>query len=107
MERRLLNAGIADTNLLARAAALDKAADSFLAEAVTAANGLELQNSQERKPCDPAATAPALAAKDTPREPGPSAPAASSQREKPTPRQHQAPAERKPARAPGRARSVS
>jgi hypothetical protein len=57
MERRLLNAGIADTNLLARAAALDKAADSFLAEAVTAANGLELQNSQERKPCDPAATA--------------------------------------------------
>jgi hypothetical protein len=107
MERRLLNAGIADSNLLARAAALDKAADSFLAEAVIAANGLEPQNSQERKPRDPGATAPALAAKDTPREPGASAPAASSQQEKPAPRQHLAPAGRKPARAPGRARRTS
>jgi hypothetical protein len=106
MERRLLNAGIADTNLLARAAALDKAADSFLAEAVIAANGLAPKNSQERKPRDPAVTAPALAAKDTPREPGASAPAA-SQQEKPTPRQPLSPAERKPARAPGRARGVS
>jgi hypothetical protein len=106
MERRLLNAGIADANLLARAAALDKAADSFLAEAVIAANGPEPQDSQERKPRDPAVMAPALAAKDTPREPRASAPAA-SQQEKPAPRRRLAPAERKPARAPGRARGVS
>jgi len=67
MERRLLSAGIADSNLLARAAALDKAADSFLAEAVVTANGLESQDSQECKPRDRAAAAPTLAAKDTPR----------------------------------------
>jgi hypothetical protein len=67
MERRLLSAGIADSNLLARAAAFDKAADSFLTEAVVTANGLDPQDSQECKPCDRAAAAPALAAKDTPR----------------------------------------
>ncbi|HXL87648.1 MAG TPA: hypothetical protein VN969_01480 [Streptosporangiaceae bacterium] len=107
MERRLLNAGIADSNLLARAAAFDKAADSFLAEAVITTNVLEPQTSQERKPRDPAAAAPALAAKDSPQKLRASAPAAPSHQGDPAQRQSLAPAGRKPARAPGRARRTS
>src|ERR1700722_18031262 len=49
MERRLLNAGIADTNLLARAAAFDKASDVLLAEAIMAMD-LKPQNSQLQDP---------------------------------------------------------
>jgi hypothetical protein len=55
MERRLLNAGIADSNLLARAAAFDKASDNLLAEAIMTTD-LEPQISQLRDQSDPAAT---------------------------------------------------
>jgi hypothetical protein len=51
MERRLLNAGIADINLLARAAAFDKASDVLLAEAIMAID-LKPQNSQLHDPAD-------------------------------------------------------
>jgi hypothetical protein len=60
-ERRLLNAGIADTNLLARAAAFDKAADNLLAEAIMATGGPDSAFSRaQSSPAEPTPTAARL-----------------------------------------------
>jgi hypothetical protein len=93
VEGRLHALGVTDTSLLLRAAALDRAGRELLTQAQAEAA--------------PGRTRPArLAAKDTPREPGGRTSAASSHQGGPARRQRQAPADLKPARAPGRASGI-
>jgi hypothetical protein len=86
-ERRLLNAGIADTNLLARAAAFDKAADNLLAEAIMATGGPDSASSRpQSSSAEPTLTAARLAARDLPDDVTLSATSGVGHARKPTPR---------------------